>query len=111
METRFVYVTAPNKVEAERIGRLVVEKRLAACVNILDGMQSLYWWEGAVQSAREAVLVAKTTKEKVAALTAAIVAAHSYDCPCVVSLPIESGHAEFLRWIAAETDRESAFRV
>lgn len=104
METRLVYITTETMDEAKKIGRILVEKRLAACVNILDGMHSMYWWEGAVQESSEVVLIAKTTRQKVPELTTAVKAAHSYDCPCVVCLPIDSGNPDFLKWIADETN-------
>ncbi|MHC1700654.1 MAG: divalent-cation tolerance protein CutA [Humidesulfovibrio sp.] len=101
---RLVYVTAPNLAEAESLARLAVTRRLAACANILPGMRSLYWWRGQLEQADEVVLVLKTTAALAGELTQALVQAHSYDCPCVVVLPIEGGHPAFLDWIAAETD-------
>jgi len=101
---RLVYVTAPNLAEAESLARLAVTRRLAACANILPGMRSLYWWRGQLEQADEGVLVLKTTAALAGELTQALVQAHSYDCPCVVVLPIEGGHPAFLEWIAAETD-------
>jgi len=99
----FVYVTAPSLAEAESLARLAVEGRLAACANILPGMRSLYWWQGKLEQAEEAVLILKTTEALVPALTEALTRAHSYDCPCVVALPIAAGNPDFLRWIEAET--------
>ena len=64
MELRFVYITTENSEEARRIGRTLVEERLAACVNILDGMLSIYWWEGEIQDDRETVLIAKTRERR-----------------------------------------------
>lgn len=103
MSQVFVYVTAESVEEARRIGREVVARRLAACVNILPGMQSFYWWDGALQEGSEAVLVAKTRSELAPALTEAVKELHSYQCPCVVVLPIQGGNADFLAWIEAET--------
>ncbi|SNS27323.1 divalent cation tolerance protein [Humidesulfovibrio mexicanus] len=103
MAAFLVYVTAPSLAEAERLARLAVTERLAACANILPGMRSFYWWQGALESAEEAVLVLKTTGELVAPLTEALKRAHSYDCPCVAALPITGGNPDFLRWIEAET--------
>lgn len=99
----FVYVTARDRAEALSIGRVLVEERLVACVNILDGMRSLYWWDGAVQEADEAVLIAKTKSGLAPAVTARVKALHSYDVPCVVVLPVADGNPDFLDWIAAET--------
>ncbi len=104
MAASLVYVTTGSLEEAERIGAMLVERRLAACVNILDRMRSLYWWKGQVESADEVVLLAKTRTDRVSRLTEAVVEAHSYECPCVVVLPIVDGHADFLDWIAGEVD-------
>lgn len=103
MAAQLVYVTAPSLAEAESLARLAVEGRLAACANILPAMRSLYWWQGRLETADEAVLLLKTTEALVPALTRALAEAHSYDCPCVVALPIASGNPDFLRWIEAET--------
>ena len=98
-----VCVTAPSRTEAEAIGRAVIEARLAASVNIVPGVSSLYWWEGAVREAGEAMLWMKTRADLVAPLTARVKALHSYACPCVIVLPITDGNADYLAWIDAET--------
>ena len=98
-----VCVTAPSRAEAESIGRALVEARLAASVNIVPGVSSLYWWEGEVREAVEAMLWAKTRADLVEPLTAKVKALHSYDCPCVIALPIAGGNADYLAWIDAET--------
>lgn len=103
MAAQLVYVTAPTLAEAESLARLAVEGRLAACANILPGMRSLYWWQGRLESADETVLLLKTTAELAPALIRALTEAHSYDCPCVVAVPIATGNPDFLRWIEAET--------
>jgi periplasmic divalent cation tolerance protein len=99
----FVYATAGDADEARRIGRAVVEERLAACANVIDGMKSIYWWQGAVQEGNETVLILKTTEARVDALISRIKALHSYDCPAIVSFPIAAGFEGFLDWIEAET--------
>jgi periplasmic divalent cation tolerance protein len=101
MDIRFVYMTAGGLEEARRIGRELVESRLAACVNILPGMQSVYRWEGKIEEAAEVVMIAKTTASCVAALAERVKSLHSYDCPCVVSLQVDGGHQPFLEWIGA----------
>ena len=103
METRFIYMTAATMDEAKKIGRILLEKRLAACINLLDPMHSMYWWKGRVEESREVVLIAKTARHLVPALTAAVKENHSYECPCIVSLPVESGNPDFLKWISDET--------
>ena len=90
------------------IGRAVVEERLAACANVLDGMTSIYWWRGALEQAGEAVLILKTRAELVERLTARIKELHSYECPCVIALPIAAGDAAYLDWITRETGPASA---
>ena len=98
-----VCVTAPSLVEAEAIGRALVEARLAASVNIVPGVSSLYWWEGALCEGDEVMLWAKTRADLVETLTARVKALHSYDCPCVIALPITGGNPDYLAWIDKET--------
>jgi periplasmic divalent cation tolerance protein len=105
MDARLIYITTDSADEAQRIGRALVEERLAACVNILDGMKSLYWWEGEVSEGDETVLIAKTRSSLVDALTERVKALHSYSCPCVISVPLEGGNPDYLAWIARETAR------
>ena len=107
MSALWVYMTAGSVDEARNIGRALVEERLAACINIIDGMRSLYWWEGTVQEDGETVLIAKTTEARLDMLIEQVKALHSYDCPCIVALPMVGGHADFLAWIADETSKAS----
>lgn len=103
MKTYLVYMTAADVAEAEKVGAALVEKRLAACVNVLDGIRSMFWWEGAVQKEQEVAFIAKTAEDRLEALKAEVRALHSYDVPCVVALPMEGGDAEFLEWIVSAT--------
>ena len=103
MPAMFVYVTTADIAEARRIGRALVERRLAACANAIDGMHSVYWWDGAVQEATEAVLILKTEQDRLAELIAEIKARHSYDCPCIEALEVADGNPDFLAWITQET--------
>lgn len=103
METYVVYMTASSREEAARIGRALVEQRLAACVNILGEIDSIYWWDGGVQTAQEVAFIAKTAKDKLEALTAAVKSLHSYEVPCVAALSIGQGLPAFLHWIEEET--------
>ena len=102
MAVHFVYMTASSNKEAQKIGKALVESRLAACVNILDNMQSIYRWEEKVQQDAEVVLIAKTTESLVSQLIDKVKSLHSYDCPCIVSLPVVNGYQPFLEWIAEE---------
>jgi periplasmic divalent cation tolerance protein len=99
----WVYMTTASDDEARRIGRALVEERLAACANVIPGMSSIYWWQGKVDEGQETVLIAKTRQTLVESLTARVKALHSYTVPCVVVLPILGGNADFLKWIADET--------
>ena len=99
----FCYMTAGSREEALRIGRALVEERLAACTNLIEGMTSIYRWQGAIQEDAEVVLIAKTRPDLVTRLTERVKALHSYDCPCVIALPVDGGNQAFIDWIAAET--------
>ena len=103
MTAQLVYVTTGSMEEARRIGRALVEERLAAAVNIIAGVTSIYRWDGAIREANEVVVVAKTQEERLGALTARVREMHAYDCPGVVALPVVGGSEPYLRWIAAET--------
>ena len=103
MAACLVYMTAETPEAAQRIGRALVEARLAACVNILGSISSIYRWEGEIVEDGETAFIAKTRDELVPALTARVTELHSYDCPCVIALPVSGGNLSFLDWIAAET--------
>jgi periplasmic divalent cation tolerance protein len=102
MEIKFIYMTAGSKDEAVKIGKELVTSRLAACVNILENMTSVYLWEGAIQDDTEVVMIAKTTEDRIPELITKVRSIHSYDCPCIVSLPVSGGYQPFLDWIADE---------
>jgi periplasmic divalent cation tolerance protein len=104
MAKQFVYMTAGSAEEAQRIGEALVEKRLAACVNVIEGMHSIYRWEGAIQKDREVVMIAKTTSNCLPRLIETVNALHSYDCPCIVSFDIDGGQPAFLDWIGREVE-------
>jgi len=105
MTVNLIYMTASSKTEAQKIGKALVESRLAACVNILDNMQSIYRWEGKIQEDSEVVLIAKTTDTLVSRLIDKVKSLHSYDCPCIVSLPVLDGYPPFLDWIHEEVKK------
>ena len=102
MKVNLIYITAKDKAEARKIGSELVESKLAACVNIIDNMNSMYVWEGKIQDDKEAILIAKTTEARVPQLIEMVKTLHSYDCPCIVSIPVSGGNKEFLDWIASE---------
>ena len=97
-----IYTTCGSKQEARDIGGRRVAAGLVACVNIFDQMNSIYMWEGRLQDDQEVVMIAKTTKERVETVMEKIRSVHSYDCPCILSLPISDGNPPFLAWIAEQ---------
>ncbi len=103
MSESFVYITCSKPVQADMIGEAIVEKRLAACVNIIENMRSIYWWKGNMEKGHEVVMIAKTRTSLVGELTDAVKAMHEYDVPCIVSVPIKGGNPDFLNWIREET--------
>jgi periplasmic divalent cation tolerance protein len=98
-----VYTTYPSIVEAERAGRSIVERRLAACVNILPGMVSHYWWQGVVERGEEVVMIIKTRASLVERVCSAVKESHSYATPALVVLPVEHVDQAYLDWLMAET--------
>jgi periplasmic divalent cation tolerance protein len=108
MMVNFIYMTAGNRDEATKIGKNLVASKLAACVNILDNMHSIYLWEGKVQDDTEVVMIAKTTEDRIPELIEKVRSMHSYECPCIVSLPVSGGHQPFLDWIAKEVNNRTS---
>ena len=104
----FVYTTYPSIVEAERAGRALVERRLAACVNILPGMVSFYWWQGRIDRGDEVVMIIKTRASLAEPVRAAVKDMHSYTTPAILVIPIEAVDPAYHAWIEAETKGESA---
>jgi periplasmic divalent cation tolerance protein len=100
-DKRIVLTTCGNSVDAERIARELLERRWAACVNIIPGVRSLYRWQGRIEDDAELVLLIKTTAAALGPLKTALVEGHPYDVPEVVVLPIEDGSQAYLDWIAA----------
>ena len=98
-----VLSTMPSAEKAAEIARVVVGEQLAACVNLVPSVRSIYRWDGAVQDETETLAIAKTTAERVDALRARIVELHPYEVPEVIALPIAGGHAPYLAWVASET--------
>lgn len=99
-----VYTTYPSLVEAERAGRAIVERRLAACVNILPNMVSHYWWQGTIERGEEVVMIIKTRASLAEAVRATVREGHPYTTPAVLVLAIESGDADYLGWLLAQTE-------
>ena len=94
-----VYAIFADAEEAERIGRTVVEERLAACINILGSVRSIYRWQGEVESAEEVAAILKTTHTNADALITRIAGLHSYDVPCIVTWPIDKVLGTYADWV------------
>ena len=94
-----VLVTVPTLQEARQLARLIVQQRLAACVNIVPGIASLFWWKGRMEQARETLLIIKTTTAAFETLRRFICAHHSYEVPEVIAMPIRAGHRPYLNWV------------
>lgn len=103
-ELLLAYITTPDTDAAHRIGKALVADRLAACVNILPVMESHYWWNGKIESSREAVLIAKTRAELHESLLERVRELHPDEVPCVVFLPVAGGNPDYLEWLAAEAE-------
>ena len=98
-----VYAIFANAEEASTIGRQMVEERLAACVNILPGVRSIYRWKGAIESADEVAAIFKTTDDQANALITRIAGLHSYDLPCIATWPIDKILAPYADWVEDST--------
>lgn len=98
---RFVYVTTKDRDEAKKIGSTIVEEKLAACANIIEGMESIYHWKGEIETSSESILILKTSYNNVGKMTRRIKELHSYEVPCVISLNIaeQEGNPDYLNWI------------
>jgi periplasmic divalent cation tolerance protein len=103
MRTLLVITNLPDRAAAERLADALIEKRVAACVNILAPCRSVYRWKGALQHEEEHPLLIKTSAERYAELEAAIRAGHPYELPEIIAVPIERGLPPYLDWVAAET--------
>ena len=103
MSTLLVLTNLPERAAAERLADLLIEKQLAACVNILAPCRSVYRWQGAVRHDEEHPMLIKTTAERYPALERALRAGHPYELPEIIAVPIERGLPAYLQWVAAET--------
>lgn len=103
METLLVLTNLPDRPGAERLAQSLVQARLAACVNILAPCRSVYSWKGKVENAEEHPMLIKTTRERYAALEAAIRAGHPYELPEIIAVTVAAGFPAYLDWVVAET--------
>ena len=102
-EAMLVFTTCANREEASRIARVVVEERLAACVQIVGDIQSVYHWQGAIEESREVLVLIKSLVASFEDLQARITGLHSYETPEIVAIPILAGAKDYLAWLAGST--------
>lgn len=98
-----IFVTCANEKEAKHIVRALLEAKLAACVNIIRGLESFFWWENKIDSAREILLIIKSKKAKLGKIIKLIKSRHSYAVPEIIALPIIAGDGAYLKWIEEST--------
>lgn len=103
MTNILIYMTCGSAEEAERIATHLLEKSLVACANIMAPHKAIYKWEGKIETGEEASMILKTQGKLFEQVRAEVCSMHSYDCPCIVSVPIEEGHKPFLQWINEQT--------
>lgn len=101
-----VFSNCPSEEEARRVAKSLVEARVAACVNIVPGVSSIYHWKGAIEEESEWMLVIKSTREQFETLSAELRKIHSYQVPEVIAIPIVDGNGEYLDWIGREVGRK-----
>ena len=100
----WVYITAGSFEEGKNIGQKLVEQSLAACINLFENITSIYKWGDKLEEGQEVVIIAKTRKKLMPKLIETVNSLHSYDCACILELPIQGGNPEFLSWIEKETE-------
>lgn len=110
MPVLLVLSTLPDAASAERLAARVIEERVAACVNVLAPVRSMYRWKGVVETATEVPVLIKTTRERYPALEALIRTEHPYELPEIVAVPVERGLEAYLTWVGQETRPEDAGR-
>jgi len=92
-------VTCSSRAEARKVAKAILTRKLAACVSIVDGLESHYWWQGKIENAREYLLLIKTTRAKERPIVSVVKALHSYDVPEIIFLPVVAGEKRYLNWL------------
>jgi periplasmic divalent cation tolerance protein len=106
MKFIFIYITAKDNEQARFIGKTLLNEHLAACINIIDGMQSMYWWDGKINENSETILIVKTRESLFEKIVTRVKVLHTYSCPCIIALPITQGSDHYLKWLQAETEQQ-----
>ena len=99
MKIVFAYITCKNKSEAKKIGKILLQEKLAACVNVFDKMESMYLWKGKIQNDTETILIAKTEKKLFPKLSKKVKSVHSYSVPCILQLEVKDGNKVYVNWL------------
>jgi periplasmic divalent cation tolerance protein len=102
-----IFITASDKKEAQNIARRLLKDKLVACVNIIDKIESFFWWQGKIDKAKETLLIVKSHKSKFRKIVKLVKSIHSYEVPEIIALPVVSGEKRYLRWLNASI-RKSA---
>lgn len=102
----FIYITSSDQEEAKKIAGPLIEEGLAACANIIPGMSSVFYWEGEVQSEQECILILKTDETMNDRVMERARGLHSYDCPCMLVLPVKDGNEDFVSWVQEQVGIE-----
>ncbi len=99
MSYTVIFITCAGKQEAAKITKALLEKKLVACVNIVDKVESFFWWKGKIDRAQECLLIAKSTRAKLVKITRVVKSLHSYEVPEIIGLPVTGGNKSYLEWI------------
>jgi len=100
-----VFITVPDKKEAENISAILIDSRIAACVNIIENIKSNFWWKGKKENIKECLLIVKTRKSFFKKIVKTVKSAHSYDVPEIIAIPIIAGYEPYLDWIEKSTSK------
>ena len=96
---KFFYITAPNRKEAEQIAKKLLDKKLIACANVINNVNSYFVWKNKVQNSKEIIICGKTTSKNQTKIIKAVKSIHSYEVPCIIFFDIKNGNKDFLKWI------------
>ena len=96
---KFFYITTPNKKEAEQIAKKLLDKKLIACANVINNVNSYFVWKNKVQNSKEIIICGKTTSKNQTKIIKAVKSIHSYSVPCIIFFDIKNGNKDFLKWI------------